>query len=170
MIADIGLALSGLAVAGAIEAFRRRRNIELAEQQFAVEGFVAAAEDVYDDPLISESLKDAFRALSNWIDDARLARRAGEIVEAVRRADFRPHTRNDPEWDALPHEQKERFATAVRCFLIAISYADRKRGYILRGIVAGKDARRAERADFAVVNRLADRYTRKLDPAAQGAW
>lgn len=94
--------------------------------------YVSAAQELFADPEIPESVKDFFRRISSQIDDPKLARRLAQNLStrAVEAPDF---------FKDLRREQAIKIVKAIILFVVALSYADSSHGWKLREFILSND-------------------------------
>src|SRR5712671_833882 len=96
--------------------------------------FVAAAQDVFSDEKIPESIKKSIRDMGPFIDDSRLAR------SLANRIDQFGGQGDDNELLQLDKEQAVKVVKAIFLFIIALSYSDQRSGWKIRDFILSNKA------------------------------
>jgi hypothetical protein len=134
MIELVSIAIGLLGILASVLLWSQKQKDRYHAMTYLAKQFVAAAQEVFADDEIPEDFKAFLRQAAPDIDNRRLARILAERINEGWNKDSA-----DSALSNLPPEQAIKVIKAMIFFIMALSYADPRKGWMLRDFILNND-------------------------------
>ena len=125
----VSVALGMVCLFVALRVWSTQRRLRIHALTHTTQEFVAAAQEVFSDPLIPNDEKERLKKFAPFIDNIKMARHVANSFGTATDV-------GDRNWlNELPEEQRSKVLKALFLFVIALSYTDDKAGEKIRDYI-----------------------------------